>query len=361
MILSGTGQVRVLGTAETDAWRAYLARIPRRDITYDPAFLRVYEEKGDGQGECFVFEQGDQLVVYPYIRRFLAQEPVFGPAFAPWCDLVTPYCYGGFIHNAKGKRKSLELLQAFRATFENHAKETHVVSEFIRFHPHLATQEHLTSEMRLLLHRQNIIWDLTQDEAALLHGCRRSYRSCIRQGQQAGLRLLFDASPEAVSTFAMLYHQTMTRHQQHGYLNFPETFFHLLVKHLGESCLVARVLLDGVTCAMGLFLRHGDYLDYFLSASDPQQSRWWPNHVMLYEVACWGHQHGVRILHLGGGNDSLHFFKRGFSSVTCPYYLGEKIHDPAVCEKLVRHRFPGMDDNGIQRIPYMPAYRYGLE
>lgn len=351
----------VLRLHDAGTWEAFLDRLPRKDVTYYPRFLRVYEEKGDGQAECFFYEDGDRFVLYPYIRRPLATQPAFGAAFADYSDAVTPYCYGGFVHNAADPREGAALVATFRAEFDRYAADTRLVSEFIRFHPLLETQRHAGQSMRVVLHRHNVVMDLAAGEDVLLRRCRRTSRHCIAHARRAGLRFSIDASPASLARFAALYRETMRRHEQWGYLNFPARYFDLLVKHLGDDCVVAAVWHEESVCAMAIFLRHEDYLDYFLSAWDPRYARFFPNHYMIFEAACWARRQGVTTLHLGGGSESLCLFKRGFSTRTVPYFVGEKIHDDSTTVALIRHRFPGMDDEGRRRIPYMPPYRYGLE
>ena len=359
--MSDIGSVQILGTQQASEWEALLDRLPRTDLTFHPRFARIYEEKGEGQAECFIYRRGSQFVLYPYIRRFLGENPAFGESFRSYSDVVTPYCYGGFLHNAPDEVEARALIQAFRQAFDRHALETRIVTEFIRFHPVLATQIHSDPNLEVTLHRQNVILSLPQDEEGLLRGCRKSFRNCVRHGRRAGLELSFDQSPEAFKTFTRLYQSTMQRHHQFGYLNLKEDYFQALCSHIGEDCLLARVILNGGVCAMGLFLRHGDYLDYFLSASDNSMLSHFPNHFMLFEVASWCSRNGIRTFHLGGGADSLYFFKRGLSSTCIPYYLGRRTHHSEVSAHLVRHRFPGLYDQGSGYISFFPPYRFGLE
>lgn len=341
-------------------WSAALERLPHKDLTHFPRFCRVYQEKGDGRAECFIYQADDLLVLYPYIRRPLADLPFLGDAWADRYDLVTPYCYGGYIHNAEDDRAP-GLIRNFRAAFSAYCRETGVVSEFIRFHPLLQNQRHGEGCFdRLYLHQNNVLMDTRLDEAARMTGYRESYLHCIRKASAAGLRLELDSDYRFIDTFAELYRRTMERHDQTGYLNLPRSYFLQLFDNLRDDILLFVVRDGDKIAAASIFLRHGDALDYFLSASDSGSLDKHPNHFMIHEAASWAHKQGYRRLHLGGGRASLVFFKRGFSEGVAPYHIVQHIHDQDAYRSAAdaRRRSPPSIPENAQG--FFPAYREGL-
>jgi len=153
----------------------------------------------------------------------------------------------------------------------------------------------------------------------------------------------------------------MVAHQNTGYLDFDPRYFGFLSQCLKENLLHVSVIYQGLTAASALFLRHGEYLDYFLAASSPKFLPLYPNDFMIYEVACWARRQGLKWFHLGGGSKSLAFFKEGFSKDRIPYFLGKKVHDPEVYDALVRQRLLELKNAGEVDTNYFPAYRLGLE
>ena len=51
-----------------ELWNQYWSRLSenRRDIYFSPDYYEIYEKKGDGIAKCFVFEKGDDFLLYPF-------------------------------------------------------------------------------------------------------------------------------------------------------------------------------------------------------------------------------------------------------------------------------------------------------
>ena len=352
--------VAILRTKDTGEWKEYLRQIPHKDIVHYPEFVRIYEEYGDGSSECFVFQDGKRLLLYPYIRRPLCRLPFANRTFAQYDDIINPYCYGGFVHNVLNVAEAEEFVTAFRSEFESYATHTGIVAEFVRFHPCLQNQSDCEG-LEKTVHCNNVIVDLELDDQQLLQQCRRSYRNCIRQSIRRGLELRHDASYRSLSEFAELYRISMVRHGQQGYLNFTEDYFRILAECVPEHLLLFSAHFEGKVAAAALFLRFGDRVEYFLAASDPDLHFVFPMHFLIHKVSCWSRGCGAKMLHLGGGADSLMFFKRGFSSLTLPFSLGKKIHNHAVYSELAGVRRQQLGGMTAVDSSYFPVYRYGLD
>lgn len=355
-------QIQILTLADEQEWSSLLERIPGKDLAHFPHFSRVYEKYGEGKAECFVFRQGDHLVMYPYILRKLDCLPFTNGQFNKYFDIITPYCYGGFIHNAQGEEEASRLIKGFRHAFENHARETNIVSEFIRFDPML--RNHLGCNglfSKLFLHQNNIVIDLKQDEETLLKQCRPTFRRYIQKASISGLRLERVDPESNLDLFAEMYRETMLRHDQTGYLDFPKSYFRELLTNLRNNILMFTVRLGDKTAAASLFFKFNDKLDYFLGASEEKLLPLRPNHFMFHKASCWAREHGYHRLHLGGGRDSLMYFKRGFSKLTAPFYIAHKVHDQKVYESLTALRQNSKPDIITDGADFFPAYRQGLE
>ena len=211
----------VLTSSDSKRWRAYLQKLPDKDFTFFPEYVRIYQQCGEGEAECFVYEDDDGLVLYPYIRRPLSKLP-FQHAFSDCYDVSTPYCYGGILgKNIKGR-----VAQDFRKAFEEHAKDTRIVSEFVRFHP-LTCRAQLweRSIQKITLHSHNVVVDLTKSHEEIMQGYRPRLRSYIRATDAAGIRVILDKNFMYIDDFFDMYSQNMKRLHQTGYLNFSHDFF----------------------------------------------------------------------------------------------------------------------------------------
>jgi CelD/BcsL family acetyltransferase involved in cellulose biosynthesis len=153
----------------------------------------------------------------------------------------------------------------------------------------------------------------------------------------------------------------MLRHQQDGYLNFDARYFEVLFGELGEDLHLVSVHHRDRVIARAVFLRSGEYLDYFLCGAEADAFALYPNHFLLWQMILRAKGQGLRVLHLGGGRDSLYFFKRGFSGQTVPFYLGAKVHLPDVYADLAARRAAALPVLKEVNRGFFPAHRAGYE
>lgn len=353
-------RVSILTLDDETAWTRHLERLPSKDLTHFPRFSRIYQDKGDGTAECFVYEAEGYTVLYPYIRRPLAGFTFLPAHIAAMHDLIPPYCYGGFIHNAPDDAAP-GLLRAFRRRFDEHCRATGVLTEFIRFHPMLQNQRHCEGMLlRLFEHQPNIVMDLSYGDDDLFARCLPKFRRDIRRASEADLEFGRETiGPETPSVFASLYSATMRRHGQNGYLNLPGSYFTSLFRELAGELHLFTVRHRGRLAAAAVILAYNGVLEYFLSASEEELLPLHPNNLLLYRIACWGHAEGYRLFHLGGGRPSLVHFKSGLSDGRVPYYVGHHIHDHGAYEEAGRARLAHKPLRNIS--PFFPLYREGLD
>lgn len=350
-------QFTVLSLDTADAWRAAIERLRHMDLTVTHDYCQVFEDNGDGQALCITYEDGLGTVTYPVMRRSITDLPFTSDACLEGFDLSTPYGYGGmYVDSAPGDRG--ELLSRFRTLFSDYARDTKTISEFIRFHPILENHvglDGLIDDIRH--HNDNVVIDLRQSPEEMLKECRQSFRSGIRQTERLGLKMEHVAPEDFLDDFIRLYHKAMKRRQNRGYLNFRPAFFRNLFNHLAENIHLFVVREKGKLLAAAVILTSGKTIDYFLAANERQPRRPYVNHFLLFEVAKWAKESGFQMFHLGGGADTIQFFKSGFSKSTMPYFIGSHIFDHTAYAALVES---GQRSGKIpDTIPpfFFPAYR----
>ena len=352
--------VDLLTLNETGDWLKALERIPKRDVSFAPQYLRLFEVTGEGRAECFLYSDGGHQVVYPYIRRPLARLPLARFHYPDSFDIITAHGYGGFLHTLAEGEDPTELLTGFRRAFETTMKETKVVSEFIRFHPCLQNQRGAEGLLdSVTLQRPNVVIDLTPPEDELFRQCRDSYRQGIRKARERGL-VTERVDPWAhIGEFARLYNRTMRRLGQTGYLNFSPDFFSILAAVLRADIEMFVVRGTRRLSAAAIILKHGKSVDYFLAGNQRAASALYANHLLLHDVSLWAKREGFERFHLGGGRDSLAFFKSGFSKSTMAFYTGAHVHDRDAYAQLCALRQSGGYPLDDQAATYFPYYRAG--
>jgi len=291
------------------------------------------------------------------MRRPLDTLPFAREIAADAFDMSTPYGYGGIYLAAEAAARP-ELMRDFRARLTEYARDTNIVSEFIRFDPLTQNQrlcEGLIDDLRL--HNENLFIDLTQPEESFLAGCRSRIRTGIRQTRRLGLSMDRTYTADTIRQFVELYHQAMIRRRNFGYLNFRSEFFFDLFRALEPQIDLFTVQEDGAVIAGAITLRSGDTVDYYLAANRRLQSRPYANHFLIIEIAKWAAKEGFRKFHLGGGSESIMYFKSSFTRDSMPYYVGSHVFDKTRYADLIREG----QSQGIlpEKLPefFFPGYR----
>lgn len=328
-------------TTSLRRWDAWRREIGLDDVYYDLRYLRIWQrwEGGEAVGVRFVHPLG--TVLYPLLR--LPLDALAGGAGA--VDVRTAYDFGGPL--AYGQRPD-ELLAAFDAAWTEEARRWRVVSEFCRLHPFRCRP--LPPSARF--HADHYVLELagTEDEiAARLH---RSHRRDVRRARRGPLRARVDRSPPParVDAFAALYSETMERRGSDPFYRFPRRLLGLLCAR-GEVALVGVDDSQGPV-AMALFLASGRELFYFLSASSPRAARHTPGALLHAEARRFALEQGFERIHYGGGDAGVRRFKSRLADSRVPYYIVQRVHDPAAYARLV-------NANGCAGVTGFPAY-HGL-
>ncbi len=113
------------------------------------------------------------------------------------------------------------------------------------------------------------------------------------------------------------------------------------------------------------FLMHDfSTIYYHFGASDERFFDLRPNNLLMYEIACWGREHGFQSYHLGGGvssaeDDPLFRYKAGFSNKRATLYTYGRVHHQEtydhLCELKRAHEMKTLGRESES--DYFPCYR----
>jgi GNAT acetyltransferase-like protein len=318
---------KILTLRDFDAWKSALRDVKGAGISSQPEYCSVLEKNGDGDAECIVYTGSEGKIVYPIIRMSLNSLPFDRGTSKDEFDISTPYGYGGFYVDCKGAARE-KLMRDFRSRLTEYALDTNIISEFIRFDPiaenHIFGPGLIDSVRR---HNENLFIDLTQDEEEILAGCRSRIRTGIRQTARLGLTMERNYSADTITQFIELYHAAMRRRGNSGYLNFKAEFFANLFEKMEGYIDLFTVQEEGNVLGAAITLRFGDTVEYFLAANRRLKNRAYVNHFLIIQIAKWAKQQGFRKFHLGGGSESIMYFKNSFTQSSFPYYVGNHVFD----------------------------------
>jgi serine/alanine adding enzyme len=354
-------RVLALGESGTE-WDAALGQLPsrQRDVYFTSAYYLLWQRKGDGRALGALFETAEGRVLYPFLHRRLSDLPWLGDDFAGLDDISSAYGYGGPLVDAPAERRA-HVLAAFRSAFGAWCAEDGVVSEFVRCHPLLRTEEGLADSMDLVAANETVVCHLgTPDEhlAAMSSATRRN----VRKAQRAGLQFAVESGDEAYSAFLDLYLQTMRRRDAADFYLFDERHVADFRELLADRQALVMVRHEGRPVAAALFMLSDCFAHYHLGGSDAGAQALRPNNLLFFEAMNWTAGLGLTELHLGGGyraggEDELFRFKSGFSPLRARFHYGRAVHLREPYELAQARRAaagPGAESG------FFPAYRAPL-
>lgn len=261
---------------------------------------------------CFRF--GDQILLHCF---HLGSNPDLGIA-----DVQSAYGYGGPLSNSD----DCDFLQMADHAFEQWAHEHAVVAEFLRFHPLVPHKNWYSGE--IAENRETVLIDLRSE---LLGQYQNRRRTDVRRFVESGIKVE-RVSPQAMKReFPDIYFENMKQVGATRDYYFPESFFTALFQFgMCENWLAfagSRAVAGAVILASPI----AQVAEYFLGAQakDAEQAK--ATIGLLHVAATYYKSLDFKSLYLGGGrsiaeNDSLLFFKKGFSANTAQFQTGSKVY-----------------------------------
>jgi lipid II:glycine glycyltransferase (peptidoglycan interpeptide bridge formation enzyme) len=289
-------------------------------------------------------------MLIPMVLRPLPPELDPGPG---WRDAAAPYGYPcPLLRGDPGEAAMAAMLRAFRDT----GAAAGIVSAFLRLHPLLPTAEAPFRALGdLVQHGETVYLDLSRGRAELDRQTRVNHLADVRRLEREGFRVQLDRW-DRLDDFVRIYQQTMRYRAAEAFYCFEPGYFTELRRCLGERlhlCLVQAP--DGAAAAAGLFTWTDGLVQFHLSGTSEAHRRAGPAKMMLIHMRDWALERGARFLHLGGGvgcrQDSLAFFKQGFSKLRAPFSTWRMVLQPERYQALLRKRGPTGSSE------FFPGYR----
>lgn len=323
------------------------------DIYFDERYGHLFEKIEAGHFEVFEFQHEFGSIRHSFIKREIPV-PLSGRQYY---DLVTPYGYGGpqILRCTEGKKA--DLVRAFEKAFQRYCTDNDVVSEFVRFHPVLENAQDFLACYDAVYLRDTVGTNLEDGEASIDLEFSKSTRKNIRQALKSGVEYRTVLNPQDLSAFKRIYYATMERNHADAFYYFGDEYFEDLMALLGGHVLLVEVLYGGQVIGAGLNFIYGKLAHTHLSGTLAEFNHLSAASVLNYALALWGIEHGVALIHGGGGrsnspDDSLYLFKKQFGRQTAfKFYTGRKIWNETVYHELCERLEAGGESE------FFPAYR----
>lgn len=333
---------------DRDGWREALLEMPRYDFYHTWDYHEVEANREGATPILFRAAIGRGVILLPFLLR---RSSIAGQSVV---DLVSVYGYAGILESDSGLLANAVDREVFWSSVEAEMRDREVVSVFGRLHPQLNRTAESYSRGDVVASGSVVGIDLFAPVSEQWSGYRRGHRRGIarlrREGwscQQEGRRSL--------PVFIDCYEATMDRVSAVAGYYFDRAYYDAFLEARDFEVLVyvCRDSLGAPQCA-GLFPRTPGFVSYHLGGTFPAALRDAPTRLMFDQVRvdhdagqwAWFNLGGG----LGGGEDSLFHFKRGFSKQVVPFHVWKWIVDRERYEALCK--ITGQRDSS-----YFPAYR----
>lgn len=321
--------VDLISSDNKENWNNYLNMLgdTYKDIYFSCEYQKLYEKNGDGKARLFVYKDGINIGMYPFLINEIDYD-----ANEKYYDIQSAYGYGGPIINNKDE----EFLNKFENAFLQFCNQSNIIAEFIRFHP-LIKNEGIFKRNIIKLHNRNTVYlDLNKGIKRIWdEDIKSKNRNMIRKAKKNGLVV---EESKNYKSFKEIYLKTMINVGAKEYYYFDDYYYDSMSK--SENCILLNVKMDEEIVASALFLFYGDYFHYHLSGSVKEYCKLGPNNLLIWEAIKLACSKEKKAFHLGGGltdslDDSLFKFKSSFSKNIADFYIGKRIHNKKVYEKLI--------------------------
>ena len=330
--------------ARDPAWAGFLAGVPH-DFYHLPEYVELCAGRDGGRATAFLVQDRGAAMLAPLVLR-----PIPGGGGQ---DASAPYGYPAPLLRGAPAPDQVE---AFLGAFAEAGAGQGIVSAFFRLHPLLPLPaEPLRRRGRLVDHGETVFLDLDLPLEELDKQTRANHRADARKLMDQGFEVVLDAW-DRLEDFAGIYAAAMLQHAAGAAYRFDLDYFRALRRCLGPRLHLCMVLdPQGRAAAGGLFTQVGGLMQFHLAGTAEAFRRAAPSKLMLIRMRDLAKAQGVRWLHLGGGvgcaEDSLAFFKQGFSRLRARFSTFRMVLRPAAYADLALHAQAGPDPD------FFPAYR----
>jgi hypothetical protein len=332
----------------------------QHDIYHLPGYAALCSRIEGGEPRAFIASEDDDTLFIPLIIRRVPSRLCGGENIY---DATVPYGYPGPLVSAVRETPGAGgfFLDRALGALMSSLREQCVVSAFFRLHPLLPLDtEPLRRFGSVVQSGETVAIDLTLPEDAIWQQMRSNHRRDITKSLARGEMAEVDPAWSGQHRFVHAYQETMTRVGAASYYFFTDDYFDDLRVALGEHVHLWIVRTGLTVIAGAVFTERNGIVQYHLGGTlnDALPSN--PLKLLFWRAATWFKERGNRWLHLGGGlggaNDSLMHFKRGFSPRTFPFHTWRVVVNAEMYDELLT-RAGRKANPGAPAAAYFPAYR----
>ena len=319
--------------------------------------MKLFQDYGYGEGFFSFYGNEEEFVITPYFKRKINKENDF-------IDIISPWYYGGPIHNIQGVEKLRGVTSKFLRVFNEYCENNNIISEFQRLNPILENQNLFLDlkDINVVYDRKIVYIDLRKSEDEIWSRYSRHTRKNIKKAKREGLEVFrSDNAIKDIDIFIDIYHASMDQKDAKKFYYFNEEFFKKLSTWFKDELSLFFIKYKNEIITASLELGKFGILHDYLRGSKPEYNILRPTELLLDEIAKWAKKNDYEYMVIGGGNtnaedDQLLKFKQKMSPFIKNYYLYKKVHNLEIYNELCRQN--KMKSNlEFENASFFPEYR----
>lgn len=234
---------------------------------------------------------------------------------------------------------------------------------FSRLHPLIPQCELLSGLGEYVPRGQTVSIDLTLPVDVQRARYRKGHKRDIKKLRRLGATCVHDPNGVYLNEFMDIYYETMRRVQAAQAYFWDRTYFERLVAELEANIHFFVCLLENKVMCAGLYSLCNGIVQSHLGGVRNEFLRLAPIKLETDAARLWANEHGAHVLHLGGGvgaqEDSLFYFKAGFSDQRHEFAIWRWVLLPDIYDQLCQEKAQWNKRNGLKPVSseYFPAYR----
>jgi len=350
-------ELKIIPLKEREYLKKLIDSCIKKDVFTSPEYISLFQEY-HGYEAFFVF-YGDEknYVLIPYFKRPISASK----GMDKWYDIVSPWYYGGPIHNIKETNLLDKLCKEFLEKFSKYCKENNIVTEFQRLNPLLENYGLYKHDSSLFFDRKIVYVDLTKDLNTLYNEYDRHARKNIKKAVRSGLKVYSDDNRKGIKNFIEIYAKSMKQKNAKEFYFFNERFFNNLFDTFKNEIKLFHVEYNGKIICSSIELGKYGILHDYLRGVDSEVLPLRPNDILLNEIIIWAKSAGYNYFSIGGGassavDDGIFRFKKSFSATLADFYVYKKIHNSEKYMELCNLKGKKQDDVQYEKAPFFPEY-----
>lgn len=325
---------KVLGISDKTEWRNTLSCLltSQQDTYFTPDYYSLYQNYGDGEAQCFVFEKDGNIALYPFLKNAIT--PLGYELDKEYYDIQGAYGYNGLIASTD----DVAFIGEFWKEFDAYCQKSDIIAEFMRFHPLIKNYRLGEGHFKLIHDRNTVYLDLTQSQEEIFQGFEKSTRKHIQKAEQSIEIHPAENTEENVEIFNRIYRENMEHVNSIPYLFFNLQHFRNMFQQENIEFFIAYQGDTPIACYSGLVSK--EYYGNYLRASLTEYNKTGVNTLMYWSMIKSAKAHGCHYVHFGGGTsgdpeNSLLKYKMNFSKTLSEFWIGKKIHNQTIYDQVV--------------------------